>query len=253
MWSWCPCIMWKKWKTTKQLYCHRTKQEAAICHNCLNICFTTFPQQTDKRLTDSSAATSVEDKRPIRRVRSPSRPKAWLSKSYKPKLGGPAVHRPRLGWRVKNWEHYYYYIYIFLTLPSHAVSLISTLLTINVGFQETTIHSTKLASAARGTTTWSLGTLSTAEITPCLNLTTSCQRKGSRRKRGWRRRGSGTSRESAPVEVLPPNKTAVSSWLQHKDLHHPCVLIFIKPDFLCRSLFWYLFEDNLSFSMQGLV
>lgn len=35
-----------------------------------------------------------DESRPIRRVRSPSRPRAWLSSSYKPKFGG-RIHRPR--------------------------------------------------------------------------------------------------------------------------------------------------------------
>ena len=35
-----------------------------------------------------------DEKRPIRRVRSPSRPRAWMSGSYKPKLGGH-FYKPR--------------------------------------------------------------------------------------------------------------------------------------------------------------
>ncbi|XP_071332680.1 periphilin-1 isoform X2 [Trachinotus anak] len=40
------------------------------------------------------AQHSKDEKRPIRRVRSPSRPRAWLSSSYKPKFGG-RFYRPR--------------------------------------------------------------------------------------------------------------------------------------------------------------
>ncbi|XP_040921528.1 periphilin-1 [Toxotes jaculatrix] len=47
----------------------------------------------DKRPTDSSVSPSQDMKRPIRRVQSPSRPRAWLSNSYKPKLGG-RFYRP---------------------------------------------------------------------------------------------------------------------------------------------------------------
>ncbi|XP_068997266.1 periphilin-1 [Embiotoca jacksoni] len=43
---------------------------------------------------DSAASDAQDDKRPIRRVRSPTRPRAWLSKSYKPKPGEP-FNRPR--------------------------------------------------------------------------------------------------------------------------------------------------------------
>ncbi|XP_026189392.1 periphilin-1 [Mastacembelus armatus] len=48
----------------------------------------------DKRPNDSSACPTEDGKRPIRRVRSPSRPRAWLSSSYKPKFGGK-MYRPR--------------------------------------------------------------------------------------------------------------------------------------------------------------
>ncbi|XP_029973932.1 periphilin-1-like isoform X1 [Salarias fasciatus] len=40
----------------------------------------------DMKQADKGAAPTQDDKRPIRRVRSPSRPRAWLSHSYKPKL-----------------------------------------------------------------------------------------------------------------------------------------------------------------------
>lgn len=49
-------------------------------------------ESVDKRPTDSSASPT-DAKRLIRRVRSPSRPRAWLSNSYKPKFGG-RFHRP---------------------------------------------------------------------------------------------------------------------------------------------------------------
>ncbi|XP_045912785.1 serine/arginine repetitive matrix protein 5 isoform X1 [Micropterus dolomieu] len=51
-------------------------------------------ETVDKRPTDSSASPIQDEKRLIRRVRSPSRPRAWLSNSYKPKFGG-RVYRPR--------------------------------------------------------------------------------------------------------------------------------------------------------------
>ncbi|KAI3357599.1 hypothetical protein L3Q82_016015 [Scortum barcoo] len=51
-------------------------------------------ESVDKRPTDSPASTSQDEKRMIRRVRSPSRPRAWLSNSYKPKFAG-RFYRPR--------------------------------------------------------------------------------------------------------------------------------------------------------------
>ncbi|XP_023278508.1 serine/arginine repetitive matrix protein 5-like [Seriola lalandi dorsalis] len=51
-------------------------------------------ESVDKRPTDSSLAPPQDEKRPIRRVRSPSRPRAWQSSSYKPKFGG-RFYRPR--------------------------------------------------------------------------------------------------------------------------------------------------------------
>ncbi|XP_043985941.1 periphilin-1 isoform X1 [Gambusia affinis] len=54
----------------------------------------TQESKADKRLTGSTASPAEIKKRPIRRVRSPSAPRAWLSRSYKPKFGGP-VYKPR--------------------------------------------------------------------------------------------------------------------------------------------------------------
>ncbi|TDH10431.1 hypothetical protein EPR50_G00074780 [Perca flavescens] len=51
-------------------------------------------ESPEKRPTDSSASPPQDTKRLIRRVRSPSRPRAWLSNSYKPKFGGP-FYKPR--------------------------------------------------------------------------------------------------------------------------------------------------------------
>uniref|UniRef100_UPI0037E70741 periphilin-1 isoform X2 n=1 Tax=Semicossyphus pulcher TaxID=241346 RepID=UPI0037E70741 len=48
----------------------------------------------DIRPTDTSVSPSQDEKRLIRRVRSPSRPRAWLSSSQKPKFGG-RFHKPR--------------------------------------------------------------------------------------------------------------------------------------------------------------
>ncbi|XP_071776901.1 uncharacterized protein LOC139928310 [Centroberyx gerrardi] len=49
----------------------------------------------DKRQSDGSMKSPAQDeKRPFRRVRSPSRPRAWISTSYKPRFGG-RFHRPR--------------------------------------------------------------------------------------------------------------------------------------------------------------
>uniref|UniRef100_A0A8C6TRK5 Periphilin-1 C-terminal domain-containing protein n=1 Tax=Neogobius melanostomus TaxID=47308 RepID=A0A8C6TRK5_9GOBI len=42
----------------------------------------------NKRLSALSGSSDQVVERPIRRVRSPSRPRAWLSRSYKPKLAG---------------------------------------------------------------------------------------------------------------------------------------------------------------------
>ncbi|XP_005931789.1 periphilin-1 isoform X2 [Haplochromis burtoni] len=49
---------------------------------------------TDKRATDNTVSLAKDEKRAIRRVRSPSRPRAWLSTSYKPKFAG-RFHKPR--------------------------------------------------------------------------------------------------------------------------------------------------------------
>ncbi|XP_076734372.1 uncharacterized protein LOC101473893 isoform X1 [Maylandia zebra] len=49
---------------------------------------------TDKRATDNTVSPAKDEKRAIRRVRSPSRPRAWLSTSYKPKFAG-RFHKPR--------------------------------------------------------------------------------------------------------------------------------------------------------------
>ncbi|XP_047429134.1 periphilin-1 isoform X2 [Mugil cephalus] len=47
-----------------------------------------------KRSTDSTVSTNEEEKRPFRRVPSPSIPRAWMSSSYKPKFGG-RFYKPR--------------------------------------------------------------------------------------------------------------------------------------------------------------
>ncbi|XP_041859187.1 periphilin-1 [Melanotaenia boesemani] len=44
-------------------------------------------QSLDDRPIDCTASPSKNEMRPFRRVRSPSRPRAWLSGSYKPKFG----------------------------------------------------------------------------------------------------------------------------------------------------------------------
>uniref|UniRef100_A0A3Q2E2J3 Periphilin-1-like n=2 Tax=Cyprinodon variegatus TaxID=28743 RepID=A0A3Q2E2J3_CYPVA len=54
----------------------------------------TQERKIDKRLNESTASPAENKKRPIRRVKSPSAPRAWLSRSYKPKFGGH-VYRPR--------------------------------------------------------------------------------------------------------------------------------------------------------------
>ncbi|XP_074536898.1 uncharacterized protein LOC141798882 [Halichoeres trimaculatus] len=51
-------------------------------------------EAVDMRPTDSSVSPMQDEKRVIRRVRSPSRPRAWLSSSYKPKVKGQ-FHKPR--------------------------------------------------------------------------------------------------------------------------------------------------------------
>ncbi|XP_044207730.1 periphilin-1-like [Thunnus albacares] len=51
-------------------------------------------ESADKRPADSSVSPTQDEKRPIRRVRSPSRPRAWLSSSYKPKFAG-RFYKPR--------------------------------------------------------------------------------------------------------------------------------------------------------------
>uniref|UniRef100_A0A1A7XBE8 Periphilin 1 n=1 Tax=Iconisemion striatum TaxID=60296 RepID=A0A1A7XBE8_9TELE len=54
----------------------------------------TQESKVDKRPTVSNMSTKKVDSRAIRRVRSPSRPRAWLSRSYKPKSVGQA-YKPR--------------------------------------------------------------------------------------------------------------------------------------------------------------
>ncbi|XP_053173575.1 periphilin-1 [Scomber japonicus] len=51
-------------------------------------------ESADKRPADSSASSTKDEKRPIRRVRSPSRPRAWMSSSSKSKVAGP-FYKPR--------------------------------------------------------------------------------------------------------------------------------------------------------------
>uniref|UniRef100_A0A4W6EQA0 Periphilin-1 C-terminal domain-containing protein n=1 Tax=Lates calcarifer TaxID=8187 RepID=A0A4W6EQA0_LATCA len=51
-------------------------------------------ESVDKRPTDSSVSPLQDEKRAIRRVQSPSRPRAWSFGSYKPKFGG-RFYRPR--------------------------------------------------------------------------------------------------------------------------------------------------------------
>ncbi|XP_020485154.2 periphilin-1 [Labrus bergylta] len=70
-------------------------------------------EPVDIRPVDSSISPSQEEKRLIRRVRSPSRPRAWLSgSSYKPKFGG-RFNRPRddhsfhkHGYHNHKYHHY---------------------------------------------------------------------------------------------------------------------------------------------------
>nr|XP_015823734.2 periphilin-1 isoform X2 [Nothobranchius furzeri] len=57
----------------------------------------------DKRPTDSSMFTKKVDHRAIRRVRSPSRPRAWLSRSHKPKSVGQA-YKPRAGFSSQRHQ-----------------------------------------------------------------------------------------------------------------------------------------------------
>ncbi|XP_063320503.1 periphilin-1 [Pelmatolapia mariae] len=49
---------------------------------------------TVKRAADNTVSPAKDEKRAIRRVRSPSRPRAWLSTSYKPKFAG-RFYKPR--------------------------------------------------------------------------------------------------------------------------------------------------------------
>lgn len=51
-------------------------------------------ESVDKKAPDSSRTPTQNVKRPIRRVRSPSRPRAWLSRCYNPKVGGQ-YYKPR--------------------------------------------------------------------------------------------------------------------------------------------------------------
>ncbi|KAM4571068.1 uncharacterized protein V3H82_010785 [Fundulus diaphanus] len=54
----------------------------------------TQENKTGRRPINSAASSATNKKRPIRRVKSPSAPRAWLSMSYKPKFGGH-VYKPR--------------------------------------------------------------------------------------------------------------------------------------------------------------
>ncbi|XP_029291684.1 periphilin-1-like [Cottoperca gobio] len=51
-------------------------------------------ESLDKRPMDGSSSSTPDKNRLIRRVRSPSRPRAWLSNSYKQKFGG-RFYKPR--------------------------------------------------------------------------------------------------------------------------------------------------------------
>lgn len=78
-------------------------------------------EPVEKRLSDSSASsTQIQDeKRPIRRVRSPTRPRAWISSSYKSKFGGP-FYKPRddhsfsykHGFSSKRYHHFQHRPYL---------------------------------------------------------------------------------------------------------------------------------------------
>ncbi|KAK2897483.1 hypothetical protein Q8A73_013863 [Channa argus] len=69
----------------------------------------------DKRPTDNSASSPQEEKRPIRRKESPTRPRAWLSSSCKPKFGA-RLYRPRFprddhtfhrpGFAIHKYHHF---------------------------------------------------------------------------------------------------------------------------------------------------
>lgn len=80
----------------------------------------------DKRSADRASSPSQDEKRPIRRVRSPSRPRAWQSNSYKPKLVGrffkPRFHRddhtfykPSFG----NHKHHYFNPRVYMQRREH--------------------------------------------------------------------------------------------------------------------------------------
>ncbi|XP_033982531.1 periphilin-1 [Trematomus bernacchii] len=66
-------------------------------------------ESADKRPPDGSASPSLDKKRLIRRVRSPSRPRAWLSNSYKPKLGARVQRREdhfyKPGFANQKYQH----------------------------------------------------------------------------------------------------------------------------------------------------
>ncbi|XP_028309588.1 periphilin-1-like [Gouania willdenowi] len=74
----------------------------------------------DEWPVNKATSPTWDDKRPIRRVRSPSRPRAWLSSSYKPKLVGGICksrvqgehprHKPRFGNQRSHAFHHRYYI-----------------------------------------------------------------------------------------------------------------------------------------------
>ncbi|KAK2851579.1 hypothetical protein Q5P01_007855 [Channa striata] len=72
-------------------------------------------ESVDKRPTETSASSPQEEKRPIRRVRSPTKPRAWLSRSHKPKFGGrfyrphfprddQTFHKP--GFAIHKYHHF---------------------------------------------------------------------------------------------------------------------------------------------------
>ncbi|XP_029011319.1 periphilin-1-like [Betta splendens] len=65
-------------------------------------------ESVDKRPSDVPA--SQDEKKPFRRVRSPSRPRAWLSSSYQHKFGG-RFHQPRFsrddpGFGKHKYQHF---------------------------------------------------------------------------------------------------------------------------------------------------
>ncbi|KAJ4934337.1 hypothetical protein JOQ06_007135 [Pogonophryne albipinna] len=66
-------------------------------------------ESANKRPSDDSASPSLDKKRLIRRVRSPSRPRAWLSNSYKPKFGARVQRREdhfyKPGFANQKYQH----------------------------------------------------------------------------------------------------------------------------------------------------